>query len=212
MTVLALLRHGETDWSREGRIQGRTDTGLTPAAQTALAGLTLPGGMADWALCCSPLRRCRQTADALNLRIAAVDERLAEMHWGSWEGQRLADLRERLGADMIANESRGLDFRPAGGESPREVAARAATLLADMAAAGAPSLAITHRGVIRAILAMATGWDMLGKPPAKLDWGSLHLFRLQPDGQPVVERLNLPLVPREPPGPTMPAAQGRPPS
>jgi broad specificity phosphatase PhoE len=208
VTLLALLRHGETDWSRERRIQGRTDTGLTASAQATLSRLALPAEVADWAVRCSPLLRCRQTAEALNLRDLAVDERLAEMHWGTWEGQRLADLRERLGADMAANEALGLDFRPSGGESPREVAVRLAPLLAELAAAGAPSLAITHRGVIRAILAVATGWNMLGKPPAKLDWGALHLFRLRADGQPVVDRLNLPLSPRDATRLAAPAACG----
>ena len=41
-----------------------------------------------------------------------------------------------------------------------------------------PTLAVTHRGVIRAILAEATGWDMRGKPPARLDWDAVHLFML----------------------------------
>ena len=44
--------------------------------------------------------------------------------------------------------------------------------------------------MIRAVLAAATGWDMRGKPPAKLDWGAFHLFRIE-GGWPEVERLNL---------------------
>ena len=54
-----------------------------------------------------------------------------------------------------------------------------------------PTLAITHRGVIRAIYAQAAGWDLRGKPPAKLDWSAVQLFRLGADGAPSVERLNL---------------------
>jgi probable phosphoglycerate mutase len=54
-----------------------------------------------------------------------------------------------------------------------------------------PTLAVTHRGVIRALLAEATGWDMRGKPPAKLDWEAAHLFVLDAHGKPSVERLNV---------------------
>jgi probable phosphoglycerate mutase len=46
-----------------------------------------------------------------------------------------------------------------------------------------PTLAVTHRGVIRVILAAATGWDMRGKPPVKLDWRAVHLFELDERGR-----------------------------
>jgi probable phosphoglycerate mutase len=63
--------------------------------------------------------------------------------------------------------------------------------LRELAQQGEPTLAVTHRGVIRAILSDAFGWDMLGKPPAKLDWQAVHLFKLDPLGAPRVEQLNL---------------------
>ena len=48
-----------------------------------------------------------------------------------------------------------------------------------------------HRGVIRAVYAAAAGWDLLGKPPTKLAWDAVHLFRLGADGAPAIEALNL---------------------
>ena len=54
-----------------------------------------------------------------------------------------------------------------------------------------PTLAITHRGVIRVTLAAATGWDMLGKPPAKLDWTAVHFFDVDEEGRPRVRELNV---------------------
>jgi broad specificity phosphatase PhoE len=66
-------------------------------------------------------------------------------------------------------------------------------LLAEIARSGHPTAAITHKGVIRAVLALATGWDMRDKPPHRLSWAAAHLFRLDPAGWPAVERLNLPL-------------------
>jgi broad specificity phosphatase PhoE len=88
-----------------------------------------------------------------------------------------------------------------GGESPRSVWQRVRPWLAELAARREPTLAITHRGVIRVIFAQATGWDMLGKPPAKLDWSAVHLFTLDALGRPAVQQLNLPLDAQAEPGP-----------
>jgi 2,3-bisphosphoglycerate-dependent phosphoglycerate mutase len=185
MTALALLRHGETAWSAAGRIQGRTDVPLLPGFS-----FDLPETCFNMKIVTSPLQRCVQTAALLGAPDAAREPRLIEMHWGDWEGESFTALRDRLGAAMRENEARGLDFRPANGESPREVRARVRSWLREIAAAGQPTLAVTHRGVIRAILSDAFGWDMLGKPPAKLDWSAVHLFVLSPDGVPSVRQLN----------------------
>lgn len=191
MVLLALLRHADTAWSAEGRIQGRRDVPLSESGRAALAGFALPPACHGMRVVTSPLARCVETARLLGAREALCDPRLVEMHWGEWEGRLLAELREQLGAPMRENEAHGWDFRPAGGESPRELWARIQPWLAEVAAAGAPTLAITHRGVIRAVLATATGWDMRGPPPAKLDWRAVHLFRLGSDGRPAVEALNM---------------------
>jgi probable phosphoglycerate mutase len=135
----------------------------------------------------SPLKRCVQTAALLGAPDAPREPRLIEMDWGDWEGQTIASLRERLGDEMRENEARGLDFRPPNGESPREVLLRVRTWLREVAT---PTLAVTHRGVIRAVLAQATGWDMRGRPPFKLDWSAAHVFLVH-DGEPSVERLNV---------------------
>jgi broad specificity phosphatase PhoE len=189
--TLGLLRHGETVWTRDKRVQGRTDIPLSDEGRAALEARRLPP---LWAAAArrvsSPLLRCRQTAMALGLAQVDVDARLAEMQWGDWEGRRLADLRAELGTAMADNEARGFDFQPPAGESPRMVLARVRPWLAQCAQERSETLAITHRGVIRVIFALATGWDMLGKPPAKLDWTALQVFALDPDGMPRVLQLN----------------------
>jgi broad specificity phosphatase PhoE len=193
--TLALLRHGETIWTRDKRVQGRTDVPLSDAGLAALQARRLPSPWASPARCVSsPLLRCRQTATALGLSQVDVEARLAEMRWGDWEGRRLADLRAELGTAMADNEARGFDFQPPAGESPRMVLARVRPWLAQCAQEGLATLAITHRGVIRVIFALATGWDMRGKPPAKLDWTALHGFALEPDGMPRVLQLNIALA------------------
>lgn len=191
--TLALLRHGETIWTHDKRVQGRTDVPLSDSGRAALAARRLPQSWAGAPVVTSPLARCRQTVDALRLAPAAIEPRLIEMDWGDWEGRRLADLRAELGAAMADNEDRGLDFQPPQGESPRMVLARIRPWLAQCAQTGSATLAVTHRGVIRVIFALATGWDMLGRPPAKLDWRAMHSFTLDDDGTPSVLQLNIAL-------------------
>ena len=194
MTLLAVLRHAETGWSREGRIQGRTDVPLSDAGRAALEGRTLPRELRKMCVVTSPLRRCVETAERLGLVEIRREPRIAEMHWGTWEGRVLAELRAEFGETMRENESRGFDFTPPGGESPRGVLGRLSRWLGEVAAAGLPTIGITHRGVIRVLLATATDWDMRGRPPVKLAWDAVHVFRLDPAGKPGVVCLNMPLL------------------
>ncbi len=193
MIELALLRHAETVWSGEGRIQGSTDVPLSEAGCRALTGRALPAPCRGMRAVSSPLRRCRETAARLGLADIALEPRIVEMHWGAWEGRTLAELRAELGETMRENEARGLDFTPDGGESPRQVLARVRGWLAEIAAQGEPTLAVTHKGVIRVIMAQAYGWNMLGRAPIKLDWNAVHLFRLDRQGAPSPVRMNIPL-------------------
>lgn len=183
MTELALMRHADTAWSAAGRIQGRTDVPILPGATRQL-----PARCRGMRVIASPLRRCVETARLLGVPYD-VDSRLMEMDWGKWEGETLARLREQ--PSMVENEARGLDFRPDGGESPRDVLARVQTWLREVAHDGRPTLAVTHRGVIRVVLAQACGWDLRGPPPHKLDWSAAHLFRLDREGMPSIDCLNV---------------------
>ena len=104
-----------------------------------------------------------------------------------------AELRERVGAAFIAAENKGLDFQPPGGESPRAAMARIGRWTASIAASGQPVAAVSHKATIRALLALTTGWDMMGRPPHKLDWRCLHFFSAHADGRVSIDRLNVPL-------------------
>ena len=189
MTLLALIRHMPTAWNTDGRLQGRSDTPLDTAA---IPAWRLPSELAGFRFLASPLARALATAERLGVD-AQADPRLIEMSWGEWEGRTLAGLRACFGDEMAANEAKGLDFRPPGGESPRDVQQRLKPLLAEIAASHRDTAAITHKGVIRAVLTLATGWDMLGKPPHRLSWSAAHLFRLDAGGRPSIDRLNIPM-------------------
>ena len=191
---LVAIRHAPTEWNRAHRLQGRSDVPLGADGE-ATARLWRPDPLwKDYRLIASPLRRARETAALLFPgREIAIDPRLIEMSFGDWEGQSLVALRDAPGGDAESRERLGLDFRAPNGESPRDVQARIRPLLQEIAAAGAPTLVVTHKAVLRALLSLATGWTMLGKAPAKLRPDCAHLFALAPDGTPSIERMNVPL-------------------
>ena len=192
---LVVLRHGPTDWNEAKRMQGRSDRPLSPAGRRAVEGWRLDAALHGYRWLTSPLERARQTAALLGHSDAAVEAALIETDWGDWEGFTLAELRARHGAEMAAREAQGLDFRPPGGESPREVQDRLRPLLGRLAALREPVVAVCHKGVIRALFALASGWDMTEDPPVKLRGDAAHGFLLARDGRLQVDRLNQALVP-----------------
>ncbi len=189
MNRVLVIRHGVTDWNAAGLIQGRTDRPLDTAARAALAALAVPRGWEGATCLASPLTRAMETATLLKLD-PQPEPRLIEMAWGEWEGRRLVDLHAELGNEMTRNEARGLDFRPPGGESPRDVQERLRSLLRSLSG---PAVFVTHKGVLRALYALATGWRMIEKEPDRLRDGCAHAFRIEADGMPAVEELNIPL-------------------
>lgn len=190
----AVLRHASTDWNVERRLQGLTDIPLNAAGEADARTWRLPTPVDRWKRLSSPLQRARRTAELLQPSApVAVDSALCEMSFGSWEGHTVAELRATAGAAFIAAENKGLDFQPPGGESPRAAVARIGRWAASLAAGGQPVVAVSHKATIRALLALATGWDMMGRPPHKLDWRCLHFFSAHPDGRVSLDRHNVPL-------------------
>ncbi|MCH7710073.1 MAG: histidine phosphatase family protein [Proteobacteria bacterium] len=194
-TPLALIRHGTTEWNTDGRIQGSTDIPLSEIGRAEVRSWKVPAEFRDFVWISSPLARARQTAALLGADSVAIEPRIREMDWDQWEGLTLADLRKNFAAELAAKEARGVDFRAPGGESPRQVMARIELWLADIAEAGEPTVAVTHKGVVRAALALATGWDMVDKWPVEIDWSSVHLFAVDGEGRLTAERLNIAMAP-----------------
>ena len=200
---VVVIRHAPTAWNAAGRIQGHTDVPLSGDGRRALAGRRLPERFGAYRVHSSPLARAVETAALLGLEAPVLDRRLMEMDWGEWEGRTRAALAAADPGGAARNEARGPDFRPPGGESPREVQARivdwarsaatslpdalqhhrdprshVAPSLADRSSPGA--IAITHKGIVKALLGLACGWDLTGKSPVRLDWTRAHRFRFDP--------------------------------
>ena len=193
MRDLLLIRHGATAWNENGRVQGRRDVALSPAGRAALATREVPEPWRGAQWFASPLVRALDSACLLGAERVHREPALIEMDWGQWEGHTLGALRAREGEAMRVNEARGLDFRPPGGESPREVRERLRAWLATLPVCGGPLVAVSHKGVIRAALSMAAGWDMREEFRPRLSWDRGHAFRIGARGALAIVQLNLPL-------------------
>jgi broad specificity phosphatase PhoE len=160
MATILLVRHGETDWNRSGRVMGTRPVplnqhGLTQAARLALQLTALKTPM----LYSSPVARARQTADILasTLRVAVVEEPgLSEVGVGEWEGRYWSEFEgdpARIKYYRLPEEA-----RPPGGEALGEVQRRAVSSVqrAVREAQSQPAqsaILVTHADVVKAIVA-----------------------------------------------------------
>lgn len=193
---LAFVRHGPTQWNEEGRIQGRIDMPLSEIGRRKMAALRPPAGFETVHAYVSPLIRARETAELLGFKNATVDGRLSEHFWGAWEGMTREEILARDGADAFERAGRGIDFRPRGGESTRELLTRVAAFLSDVARQKRDAVAVAHRGILRSAYTLATGWDMASPMPEKLDLACALVLTLHEDGAVEISELNAPLKPR----------------
>ena len=182
------VRHGETDWNREGRLQGGRDTALNAlgrrqaaAAGTAL-GRVLSGRAlhaADLTYTASPLSRTRDTMELLRATLQlppgryGTDDRLVELSFGRWEGLTWADVKR---ADPAAAAARLRDrwrFVPPGGESYAGLMARVSPWLAELAP---DAVVVAHGGVARVLLHLVTGLEVERATSDDIHQGRVLLF------------------------------------
>lgn len=178
---LLILRHGETEWNRAGRLQGRHDSPLTAQGQAQaraqnalLAGL----GAVELPWHVSPQRRARDTASiaarGLRARLHS-DPRLREIGIGDWAGRSRSDLRRQQpqlfsGADPLA----WYDHAP-GGEGLETLARRLSGFLADLSG---PSVIVTHGITSRVLRCLLLGWPV--RELGRLEGGQGVVFRVAP--------------------------------
>ncbi len=192
MMPLALIRHAPTAWNEEKRLQGQADIPLSENGRGTAAGWRVPAKFDSYRWVTSPLRRTMETATLLDLEFD-TEMAIIEMDWGTWEGHTIDELRGKYGDEVRRREAKGIDLRPHDGESPREVRERVREWLLRSARAGDPTGAVTHQGIIRAVLSLATGWEMSRPPPFKMDWSSVHLFNVAEDATVEIFELNISL-------------------
>jgi probable phosphoglycerate mutase len=166
MPVLYYVRHGETDFNVEARLQGRRDTRLNERGreQAKEVGVLL-GDLfardrrqpADFDYVASPLKRARETMEVLRATLGLdrhayrTDDRLMEISYGEWEGLTLHEIDIRYPGVLAERERDKWGFAPPGGESYRALTRRIsewyATLTRDTVVAA-------HGGGARALMAM----------------------------------------------------------
>jgi broad specificity phosphatase PhoE len=163
VTTLLLARHGETDWNRDGRWQGQTDTPLNERGREqagALAAEVAGDGIA--AVYASDLARARETATIVADRLRVplhIDPRLRELHFGGWEGLTTLEIEERYSDEIARWRADDGSSAFAGGETYVQMSERVVAALIDIAATH-PSedvLVVFHGGPIRGLLAHAAG-------------------------------------------------------
>jgi probable phosphoglycerate mutase len=152
---IVLVRHGQSTWNAEGRLQGQADPPLSTLGRREAARLrAVLGSFPAERVVTSDLRRARETAAALGHPEAAPDPAWREIDVGEWAGRLLDDLP--AGQEPAW---RGGDLLPPGGERWEELEARVADALDELAARGGDWLVVTHGGVIRAAVAQVSGAD-----------------------------------------------------
>jgi len=165
-TGFIVVRHGETAWNAQARIQGHLDSPLNEEglAQALLVGERL-GHEAFDHLYCSDLGRVLQTVQPIadrSGRQPRITERLRERNLGVFQGRTSAECRRDWPEDYVRFHQRDPDYAMPGGESIRQVYQRVSGFFDETAAAhrGQCVLVVTHGGVLDALYRHATGMPL----------------------------------------------------
>lgn len=165
--LLYLVRHGETAWNAELRLQGQADTGMTERgrAQARRNGRRLGELIADPAkfdFVASPLWRTRETMELIRTELLLpaagydLEWRLMEVHFGDWQGFTLDEIEARGPGSTAARLRDKWGFLPPGdgAESYEMLLARVRPWFEGLRR---PTVAVTHGGVARTVFRMAGG-------------------------------------------------------
>jgi probable phosphoglycerate mutase len=148
-----LVRHGETEWSANGRHTSHTDLPLTEAgrSEAITLGKRLAGRRFARVLT-SPMRRARETCELAGFAaVAVVDDNLHEWDYGVYEGRTLAEVREEVPGWSV------WDGPTSGGESAAEVSDRANRVIATFHEIEGDVLVFAHGHFLRALGARWVG-------------------------------------------------------
>ncbi|MGO1174057.1 MAG: histidine phosphatase family protein [Actinomycetaceae bacterium] len=145
---LLLVRHGETAWNSDGRLQGQRDIGLSERGTAQARELApLVRDMGPTHVIASPLRRTIETVASLGFTPDRLDERWMEADLGAWTGRSASDL---LAAGEPYADWRAGRFTPPGAEPFEALQERVVAAVADLP--DLPTvLVVTHGGPIRAV-------------------------------------------------------------
>ena len=156
MDVLYLVRHGETEWNRQRRMQGRLDSSLTAEgrAHARTNGALLAREGVEH-LVVSPLGRARQTADLIRAELAATiayEDLLVERDSGAWEGLTIDQIEARFPAEWAERNRDPFHHRPPGGENLPDMLVRIGPVADRLRELPVRSVAIVSHGISGRVL------------------------------------------------------------
>jgi probable phosphoglycerate mutase len=168
--MLYLIRHGETHWNADGRLQGQVDTELNPRGreQARQAGKILASvacGLAEATMVASPLSRACESLEILMGELASLglledpmlfgtDDRLKELSFGRWEGLTWKEVRRNDPAGYAARNADIWNVAPPGGESYADLAHRTGPFLRALPDG---AVVMAHGGIARIALHLLAG-------------------------------------------------------
>jgi broad specificity phosphatase PhoE len=183
------IRHGETAWNAEGRLQGTQDVPLNDLGrrQAAHAGNILEGLFArdgrdksSLVFVASPLGRARSTMELVRAGLKlppagyALDDRLREIGYGQWEGSTLAEMQVRDPVLFAKRQTAKWTVSPPGGESYVEVQARMQDWYNSLRG---DTVTVAHGGTARALM-VALGLETPSSAAdLTIEQGAVYVFR-----------------------------------
>jgi probable phosphoglycerate mutase len=187
--VIYYIRHGETSWNAEGRLQGTQDVALNDLgrkqaahAGNILADLFVRDGRDKSSLVfvASPLGRARSTMELVRGTMKlppadyALDDRLREIGYGQWEGSTLAEMQVRDPVFFTKRQTEKWTVSPPGGESYVQVQARMQDWYNSVRA---DTVAVAHGGTARALM-VALGLETpISAADLTIEQGAVYVFR-----------------------------------
>ena len=182
------IRHGETQWNADGRLQGNQDVPLNDLGRTqaAAAGLILAGLFARdgrsatlLPFVASPLGRARTTMELVRGSLSlppdeyAIDARLREIGYGQWEGSTLSQMQAEDPELFARRQVEKWTVAPPGGETYAEVQARVAEWYGQLTA---DTVAVAHGGTARALMVALGIETPAGVADLTIEQGAVYVF------------------------------------
>ena len=184
LPAIYFIRHGETDWNAEARLQGQQDIPLNPwgrvqAEESGRRLAALRPDFADLDYVASPMHRTRETMElmraAMGLDPSAyrTDERLKELTFGAWEGLRWKEVRSKHPTGAAARERDKWGFVPPQGESYAMLTERVRPFVEGITR---DTVVVAHGGVARAFLVLRSHVSIQHAPRVDIWQGKLLVF------------------------------------
>jgi 2,3-bisphosphoglycerate-dependent phosphoglycerate mutase len=187
-TRLCIVRHGETAWNAEHRVQGQLDVPLNAIGQAqALAASKILSGETFDAIYSSDLSRARQTAQEIAkvLSMDIVQEKdLRERHYGIFEKLTYAEVKVRYPEDYARFEARDPEYAFRTGEALKDFSARSISILTRIVETnpGKNVLVFTHGGVLDMLYRFVTRLSLSAERKFGIPNAGLNRIEVSPAG------------------------------